>query len=127
MWLQGRVQAVLRERLGRSPALRGCLVNRYLDGSDHIQLHRDEAHAPLAVVAGLSLGAERTMQWRAVQYDKDRPRSCKLRPGGEAATCRLAAGSLLVMAGATQKHWAHGIAPEPAVRGERYSLTFREC
>ena len=127
LWLQRRVQAVVRERLGRSPALRGCLVNRYQDGSDHIQLHRDEANQPLATVVGLSLGAQRTMHWRAVEYDQDRPRSCKLRPEGEAVTCSLAPGSLLVMAGATQQHWVHGIPPEPDVTAERYSLTFREC
>lgn len=103
----------------------GCLVNHYADGHDYIQPHRDEAQSPLTTVAALSLGATRTMQWRPVPYNADKPRSLKL-PEAVAVSCRLAPGSVLLMAGATQKHWAHGIAPEPNIEEERFSLTFRE-
>ena len=124
--LQAAVQAAVQE-LGIATCFSGCLVNHYVNGDDYIQLHRDEAYGPRTTVAGLSLGATRTMQWQAVPYNPDCPRSLKLQePGARTVTCRLEPGSVLVMAGATQKHWAHGIAPEPAVRDARFSLTFRE-
>jgi alkylated DNA repair dioxygenase AlkB len=90
------------------------LVNRYRDGNDSMGLHAD-AEPELGVdpvVATLSLGATRRFVLR--------PRKGE---GGE--TLELTHGSLLVMGGRCQSLYRHGIPRQPAVLGERVSLTYR--
>jgi alkylated DNA repair dioxygenase AlkB len=90
------------------------LVNRYRDGNDSMGLHADAEPelGPDPVVATLSLGATRRFV-------------VKPRAPGPSRTFDLRSGSLLVMAGACQSRFRHGIPRQPAVREERISLTFR--
>jgi alkylated DNA repair dioxygenase AlkB len=92
------------------------LANRYRDGSDSMGLHADDEPelGPAPVVATLSLGAVR----RFVLVPR-RPRD------GERRSLDLPHGSLLVMGGACQQRFRHGLPRTPAVRAERISLTFR--
>ena len=79
-------------------------------------MHADDEPelGPDPVVATLSLGATRRLT-----LVPRRPRD------GERRALELPAGSLLVMRGACQRHFRHGIPREPRVTEERVSLTFR--
>lgn len=91
------------------------LVNRYRSGQDSMGMHSDDEPelGPDPVVCSLSLGASR----RFVLAPK--------RGKGERIALTLSAGSLLVMGGACQRAYRHGIPKDAAAVGERVSLTFR--
>ena len=93
------------------------LLNRYRDGRDNMGMHADDEPelGPDPVVATLSLGATRRMT-----LVPRRPRD------GERRSLELPSGSLLVMRGACQRRFRHGIPREPRVADERVSLTFRQ-
>jgi alkylated DNA repair dioxygenase AlkB len=81
------------------------LLNRYRDGRDSMGMHADDEPelGPEPVVATLSLGAPRRLTLA--------PR----RPSdGERRAIELPSGSLLVMRGACQRRFRHGIARAPA-------------
>ena len=92
------------------------LLNRYRDGRDNMGMHADDEPelGPDPVVATLSLGATRRLTLLP-----RRPRD------GERRALELPSGSLLVMRGACQRQFRHGIPREPRVTEERVSLTFR--
>lgn len=111
----------LRERVEAATGVRynSVLVNLYRDGRDSVGWHADDepelGDAP--TIASLSLGSERMFRWK--------PQS-----GGLAARCpaggmRLPSGSLLVMAGTTQRRWLHMLAKTARPVGPRVNLTFR--
>jgi alkylated DNA repair dioxygenase AlkB len=107
--------------LARASAFAGVafnhvLCNRYRDGRDSMGLHADDEPelGPDPVVATLSLGATR----RFVVVPR-RPRD------GERRSFELPSGSLLVMGGACQRRFRHGLPRDPRVTAERISLTFR--
>jgi alkylated DNA repair dioxygenase AlkB len=90
-------------------------LNRYRDGRDSVAPHNDHLDEiregfPIALV---SLGATRRMTIR----EKAAPR--------RATHVDLEAGSLFVMAYATQLHYTHGVAKTNDAVGERISLAFR--
>jgi alkylated DNA repair dioxygenase AlkB len=92
------------------------LLNHYRDQHDAMGWHSDDepelGRNPL--IASLSLGAIREFQLRHRQRD-DLP----------IERLALAPGSLLIMAGPTQRHWKHRIRRESRTLGERINLTFR--
>lgn len=101
------------ERAGE--AFNSVLCNLYRDGRDSMGLHSD-AEPELGdnpVIASLSLGATRRFQLR---HRKRRDEKLDL---------DLPSGSLLVMRGATQHHYRHGIPKQPEVLTPRINLTFR--
>lgn len=91
------------------------LANLYRNGADAIGWHSDnEPELGLdPVIASISLGAERRFDMRRRD---DHSRVARL---------VLEHGSLLVMAGGTQRNWQHAIARTTATIGERINLTFR--
>jgi alkylated DNA repair dioxygenase AlkB len=92
------------------------LANRYRDGRDAIGFHADD-EAELGddpVVATVSLGAVRQFVLK--------PRR---KADGPGCALDLAHGSLVVMGGACQPHYVHGVPRQATVRDERISLTFR--
>ena len=93
-----------------------AFCNRYADGGSHVSWHSDE-DAPLygeaPVIASVSFGAARPFVLRARD---DAARMVRYDLGG---------GALLVMAGATQKHWEHAVLKEGGARGPRVNVTFR--
>lgn len=91
------------------------LVNRYRNGMDSMGMHSDDEPelGPDPVVASVSVGATR----RFVLVPK--------RGKGEKITLPLGGGSLLVMGAGCQASYRHGIPKDPAVHGERISLTLR--
>ena len=110
----GRLVARVRDRAG--VPFNHVLANRYRSGADRMGFHADDEPelGSDPVVAIVSLGTARRLVL------KPRRRSLG---GGRAFD--LGHGSLLVMGGACQRHYVHGVPPQPAVNGERISLTFR--
>jgi alkylated DNA repair dioxygenase AlkB len=90
-------------------------LNLYRDGRDSVAMHSDhtEELQPLSPIALLSLGTTRTIRLQT----KERPRRCE--------QVALDPGSILLMAGASQDHWEHGVPKTRAPVGERLSLAFR--
>ena len=91
-------------------------LNFYRDGNDSVAMHNDRTAEllPRSPVALLSLGETRVMRIQS----KARPR--------RAIKLALEAGSLLLMAGAAQEHWEHGIPKTREPVGARISLAFRQ-
>lgn len=91
-----------------------ALLNYYRDGKDSMGWHSDDEPElglnPTIMI--LSLGYARDFQLR-----KKSDKSVKL-------NIRLDSGSLLVMKGAVQSEWQHGL-PKRAKAGERISCTYR--
>lgn len=89
-----------------------ALCNLYRNGNDSVGLHSDAEPEMGPVIASVSLGAERLFRLK--------------RPNGEVVlTQRLPHGSLLIMAGATQKNFKHEVPKESEVTQPRINLTFR--
>ncbi len=91
-----------------------CLLNLYPEGSDGMGWHSDDEKElrPLATIASLSLGSDRKF-------------SFKHRLTKETVSLTLQNGSLLLMKGATQKHWLHQLPKTKKTIGPRINLTFR--
>ncbi len=88
------------------------LCNFYRNGNDSVGLHADAEPEMGPVIASVSLGAERLFRLKAQN-------------GAVAFAERLPHGSLLIMAGKTQKSFKHEVPKEPDVAEPRINLTFR--
>lgn len=90
------------------------LLNYYRDEQDSMGFHSDDERelGRNPAIASVSYGAARTF----ILKHKKLPKTVKIALGD---------GSLLLMAGALQHHWRHGINKEKTPRGPRISLTFR--
>lgn len=110
------VLAVLRDRVEVACDARfnSVLANLYRDGGDRMGWHSDDEPelGPEPLIASLSLGAERTFRFRS-------------KAGGEPVAIELPQGSLLRMAGATQRLYKHELPVRKRVAGSRINLTFR--
>ena len=88
------------------------LCNLYRDGNDSVSLHADNEPMMGDVIASVSLGALRLFRLK--------------RNGGRwVFKRRLGHGSLLIMAGDTQKNFGHEVPKESGVTEPRINLTFR--
>jgi len=92
-----------------------CLLNLYHDGSEGMGWHRDNESSIIrdSPIACLSLGAQRRFHFKHVATK-------------ERITIELEHGSMLVMAGETQRHWLHSVPKSTRVVDPRVSLTFRQ-
>ncbi|NND68727.1 MAG: alpha-ketoglutarate-dependent dioxygenase AlkB [Halioglobus sp.] len=92
------------------------LLNYYRGERDSMGLHADDEPelGPQPVIASLSLGEERRFYFR---HKRDK--------GRQGLSLRLPSGSLLLMRGATQANWKHGIPKESRPCSPRVNLTFR--
>jgi len=90
------------------------LLNCYRNERDSVGMHSDDEPelGPTPAIASLTFGTTRTF----ILKHKTLPKTVKL---------DLTDGSLLLMAGALQRHWKHGINKESKARGVRVNLTFR--
>lgn len=109
--------SALREQLAQDLGARfnSVLANWYRDGRDAMGWHSDdEPELGLRpVIASLSLGAERRFLLKHRE------------PGARALGLPLAHGSVLVMAGETQRYYRHALPRSTRVMGARINLTFR--
>lgn len=92
------------------------LLNLYRDENDRMGFHSDNEPSlgPEPTIASLSYGATRTLLFKHKRR-KDLPKRA----------LKLTSGSMLLMKGATQQNWNHGINKESAPCGPRINLTFR--
>jgi alkylated DNA repair dioxygenase AlkB len=109
--------AQLRDDLAARVGVRfnSVLANLYRDGRDSVGWHSDDEPelGPTPVIASLSFGATRTFRLRS-------------RLTREAAmSLDLSHGSLLVMAGDTQRLYQHALPKRAGVALPRINLTFR--
>lgn len=92
----------------------GVLANYYRNGDDSMGWHSDDETSlgKQPVIASISLGAGRDFSFRP-------------RGGGSTRHLHLENGSLLIMAGETQRHWQHALPRRRSTREPRLNLTFR--
>src|SRR5215472_1965409 len=88
------------------------LCNLYRNGNDSVGLHADAEPEMGPVIASVSLGAERLFRLKKLN-------------GSVVFAERLPHGSVLIMAGQTQKNFKHEVPKEPDVEQPRINLTFR--
>ena len=97
-------------------AFNAVLLNLYRDGRDGMGWHSDDEPelGPAPVIASVSLGAAR--------------RFCLRHKGHKdlKVDLTLEHGSLLLMAGQTQRRWVHALPKTSRPVGERINLTFRQ-
>lgn len=91
-----------------------CLLNLYHSGEEGMGWHSDDEKSlkENAGIASFSFGAERKFCFRHKLTKETYP-------------VILENGSLLVMKGSTQKHWAHALPKTKKVSTPRINLTFR--
>lgn len=91
-----------------------CLLNLYHNNTEGMAWHSDGEPdlKENGAIASVSFGAERKF-------------SFKHKRTGERISLLLEHGSLLVMAGSTQKNWLHRLPPTARPCGPRINLTFR--
>ncbi|HET6340250.1 MAG TPA: alpha-ketoglutarate-dependent dioxygenase AlkB [Polyangiales bacterium] len=96
-------------------AFNSVLCNLYRGGTDSMGMHSDSEPelGRNPIIASLSLGAVRRFQLR---HRKQR---------GVGVDIDLPDGSLLIMRGALQHYYRHGVPKQPNVKGARLNLTFR--
>jgi len=111
--------AALRDAVASvcNASFNSVLLNYYRDQRDSMGPHADDEPelGPEPVIASLSLGATRRIRFRH--------RTRRDLPGSSFELCD---GSLLVMRGATQRHWQHAVPRQARPCGARLNLTFRE-
>nr|WP_257388128.1 alpha-ketoglutarate-dependent dioxygenase AlkB [Tahibacter caeni] len=107
--LRGGLQALCAQ------SFNSVLCNLYRDGRDHMGLHSDDEPelGPVPVIASLSFGATRRFRLR---HKRDKATGLEL---------ALNSGSLLLMAGATQRNYRHDLPRALRVQAPRINLTFR--
>ncbi|WP_100656313.1 alpha-ketoglutarate-dependent dioxygenase AlkB family protein [Alteromonas flava] len=90
------------------------LANWYQHGQHSMGMHSDDEPelGAMPTIASVSLGAERTLTF-------------KHKRNGEQHRLQLAHGSLLIMAGSTQRYWQHGINKTARPTQGRINLTYR--
>lgn len=110
------LQLLLKREVERVSGRRfnSVLLNYYRDQNDSMGFHSDDEKelGPQPAIASLSFGAPRTF----ILKHKRLPQTLKLALGD---------GSLLLMAGATQANWRHGINKQRGACAPRVNLTFR--
>jgi alkylated DNA repair dioxygenase AlkB len=114
-WPAGFESVLARIEQAAGTRFHFALCNAYEDGDVSMGWHADDEDdlEPDAPIASLSLGAARAFAMRLG------------RVGPACATVTLEPGSLLLMEGATQRHYQHRVPPRKRCREARINLTFR--
>jgi hypothetical protein len=99
-----------------------CVCNCYMNGFAGVNWHTDaEPHlVPDCPIACVSFGSERVFSLAKIPSSVTAEIDTK-----NSLNVRLESGSMIVMAGDTQRNYLHAIAKETRVREPRFSLTFR--
>lgn len=104
------------EQLTGHSSFNSALANLYRTGADSVGWHSDNEKTlgDNPVIASISLGVTRVFE---MKHAVDRAQK-KLR-------IPLSHGSLLLMAGTTQRYWRHQLPKDPSITAPRVNLTFR--
>lgn len=111
--LRDKVEQELRAN-GVQASFNSVLMNYYRDGNDSIGMHSDVEK---------QLGANPTIA--SVTFGETRTFKFENKETRQKLSTQLKAGTLLVMKGATQAEWLHGI-PKENNKTARINLTFRQ-
>jgi alkylated DNA repair dioxygenase AlkB len=114
IWTPGLIELknLVEEKTGLE--FNSCLLNLYHTGEEGMSWHSD-AEAELGkqpAIASVSLGAQRRFV-------------LKHKSSAEKVELQLEPGSLLLMAGETQKYWLHSLPKSKKIKEPRINLTFR--
>lgn len=90
------------------------LINKYRDGNDYINYHKDDEKdlGPNPSIASLSFGATREFVLKCVADDS-------------IETFNLNSGDLIVMCHPTNKKYKHSVSKDTSISEPRINLTFR--
>ena len=109
-----RIKARLEQLCEHS--FNSVLLNYYRDGSDSVSWHADDETelGPNPIVASVSLGAQRTLEFKP-KFNLTTPKKQIV----------LGSGSILIMGKTIQNNWLHQIPKISGTIDPRISLTFR--
>ena len=112
------------------PMYNSCLINYYRDECDSIKPHSDsiDVFGNTPTISIVSIGESRDIYFKRRDMNRKLDKSLKLEKkfGHLNSKITLEHGSLLIMAGYTQKYYIHEIPPDTEKKKARFSLTFRE-
>jgi len=110
--LLAEIRQAAEQASGRT--FNSVLLNYYRNERDSMGMHSDDEAelGPEPAIASVSFGATRTF---ILRHKRSK----------QVLKIDLTDGSMLLMAGATQAHWSHGINKETRQKGPRVNLTFR--
>jgi len=114
-----RLKDKVEEATGAS--FNSVLLNRYVAGQNHGIGHHSDNEPELGrdpTIAMLTFGEGRALEFKPNKWLVDK------HPEAQATAAETPAGSLLVMRGATQRNWKHGLTKRRGQR-DRITLTFR--
>ncbi len=113
MRVQAATPSIAYENLGlANTGYNAVLCNLYRTGMDSVGLHADAEPEMGPIIASVSLGQPRLFR-------------LKKKKAGVVFSERLPNGSLLIMAGETQKRFVHEVLKEPEIQQPRINLTLR--
>ncbi|WDD98142.1 alpha-ketoglutarate-dependent dioxygenase AlkB family protein [Thalassomonas actiniarum] len=114
-WLPVLIQLKQMVEAKTGEQFNAVLANLYRDGNDTVGWHSDDEPelGENPVIASLSFGGERNF-------------NLKHKISGEKLTVPLKSGSLLTMAGQTQRFWQHCLPRTKKAKLPRINLTFRQ-
>ncbi len=113
----------------QNTSFNSCLVNYYRDEQDSIKPHSDsiDVFGSNPTIAILSIGETREIFFKRKKIKDKGKSSLRLDKKHQQlnSKIKLEEGSLLIMAGGTQRYYLHEIPKVDDKKKERYSLTFR--
>ncbi len=114
-WSATLLDLKMRAEMATGFSYNSVLLNFYRNGQDSMSWHSDDEAelGPEPAIASVSLGEQRMFHFRHKLNKQLKHRM------------RLANGSLLVMAGQTQRYWQHQLPKTRRFQSERINLTFR--
>ena len=106
------LKKLVEEKTGET--FNSCLLNLYHNGEEGLGWHTDNEKelGETPAIASLSFGSTRKFSLKHIKTKQK-------------VDLFLETGDLLVMKGATQKHWLHGVPKSKKVMNARINLTFR--
>ena len=90
------------------------LGNYYQDGTNNIGMHSDDERGLVGPIVSLSFGSDRYFDIRS-RHSTSAPKT----------RLNLLTGSMLVMAGETQKNYLHGVPTQRKIKSPRINITLR--
>jgi hypothetical protein len=115
---------------GNSLKFNSVLVNKYVNGTHFIHAHRDSEtiFGNNPTIVSVSFGATRQFVLRRVFYDPDNPSKMtrNIDESHKTIELDLESGSIVIMAGSSQKYYSHEVVRDIKCTESRYNMTFRD-
>ena len=128
--VQKYVGDIITKFKGNALNFNSVLINKYCDGNHFIHAHRDSESifGNNPTIVSISFGATRQFILQRVFYDENNP--SKLTRNKDEShkdiVFDLESGSIVIMAGSSQKYYSHQVVRDPNSHQARYNFTFRE-